>query len=176
MFKWPFWLCRPLSEGLDFLNMLLKTLFIKMWKSRFCKNKRSRHDGSLELTCNKSECLGLLLLSRFYSDGGAPFQYIYKLPGHGYVKRRLKSWLRNFLLSVRGICIKQYEVPTSKCYTTSWRMTIYIYAFSSRHLVLSHFGTCTCSNIGTNLSWTCLDSGPLSFEHPSVLLFYFVYL
>ena len=44
-------------------------------------------------------------------------------------------------------------------------------AYSSGHLVLSHFGTCMCSNVETNLSWTCLVSGLLSFEHPSVLLF-----
>ena len=44
-------------------------------------------------------------------------------------------------------------------------------AYSSGHLVLSHFGTCMCSNVETNLSWTCLDSGLLNFEHPSVLLF-----
>ena len=44
-------------------------------------------------------------------------------------------------------------------------------AYSSGHLVLSHFGTCKCSNVETNLSWTCLISGLLSFEHPSVLLF-----
>ena len=42
----------------------------------------------------------------------------------------------------------------------------------SWHLVLSHFGTCMCSNVETNLSWTCLVSGLLSFEHPSVLLFF----
>ena len=44
-------------------------------------------------------------------------------------------------------------------------------AYSSGHLVLSHFGTCMCSYVETNLSWTCLVSGPLNFEHPSVLLF-----
>ena len=44
-------------------------------------------------------------------------------------------------------------------------------AYSSGHLVLSHFGTCMCSNVETNLSWTCLVFGPLNFEHPSVLLF-----
>ena len=44
-------------------------------------------------------------------------------------------------------------------------------SYSSGHLVLSHFGTCMCSNVETNLSWTCLVSGLLSFEHPSVLLF-----
>ena len=44
-------------------------------------------------------------------------------------------------------------------------------AYSSGHLVLSHFGTCKCSNVETNISWTCLVSGLLSFEHPSVLLF-----
>ena len=44
-------------------------------------------------------------------------------------------------------------------------------AYSSGHLVLSHFGTCMCSNVETNLSWTCLVSGPLKFEHPSVILF-----
>ena len=47
-------------------------------------------------------------------------------------------------------------------------------AYSSGHLVLSHFGTCKCSNVETNLSWTCLFSGLLSFEHPSVLFFLFV--
>ena len=46
-------------------------------------------------------------------------------------------------------------------------------AYSSGHLVLSHFGTCMCSNVKTNLSWTCLVSGLLNFEHPSVLLFCF---
>ena len=43
------------------------------------------------------------------------------------------------------------------------------------HLVLSHFGTCKCSNVETNISWTCLASGLLSFEHPSVLLFLLLY-
>ena len=41
------------------------------------------------------------------------------------------------------------------------------------HLVLSHFGTCLCSKVETNLSWTCLVSGLLNFEHPSVLFFCF---
>ena len=41
------------------------------------------------------------------------------------------------------------------------------------HLVLSHFGTCMCSNVETNLFWTCLVSGLLNFEYPSVLLFCF---
>ena len=31
--------------------------------------------------------------------------------------------------------------------------------------------SCMCSNVETNLSWTCLVSGLLNFEHPSVLLF-----
>ena len=38
--------------------------------------------------------------------------------------------------------------------------------------------TWSCPTLGlaceTNLSWTCLVSGPLNFEHPSVLLFCFV--
>ena len=42
---------------------------------------------------------------------------------------------------------------------------------SSGHQVLSHFGTCKCSNVETNVSWPCLVSGLLSFEDPSVLLF-----
>ena len=37
-------------------------------------------------------------------------------------------------------------------------------AYSSGHLVLSHFGACKCSYVETNLSWTCLVSGLLSFE------------
>ena len=44
-------------------------------------------------------------------------------------------------------------------------------AYSSGHLVLSHFVSCMWFNVETNLSWTCLVSGPLNFEHPSVLLF-----
>ena len=44
-------------------------------------------------------------------------------------------------------------------------------AYSSGHLVLSQFGTCICSDVKINLSWTCLVSGLLSFEHHSVLLF-----
>ena len=35
-------------------------------------------------------------------------------------------------------------------------------AYLSGHLVLSHIGTCKCSNVETNLSWTCLVSGLLS--------------
>ena len=46
--------------------------------------------------------------------------------------------------------------------------------YSSGHLVLSHFETCICSNVETNLFWTCLVSGLLNFEHPSVLLFFFL--
>ena len=46
-------------------------------------------------------------------------------------------------------------------------------AYSSGHLVLSHFGTCMFSNVETNLSLTCLVSGLLNFEHPSVLLVWF---
>ena len=44
---------------------------------------------------------------------------------------------------------------------------------AAKHLVLSHFGTCMSSNVETSLSWTCLVSGPLNFEYPSVLLFCF---
>ena len=58
--------------------------------------------------------------------------------------------------------------------------------YSSGHLVLSHIRTCNrtvtvhqfycilhckCSNIETNLSWTCRVSGFLSFEYPAVLQF-----
>ena len=45
-------------------------------------------------------------------------------------------------------------------------------AYSSGHLALSHFWTCMCSNVETNLSWTCLVSGLLTFGHPSVILFW----
>ena len=34
-------------------------------------------------------------------------------------------------------------------------------AYSSGHLVLSHFGTCKCSNVETNVSLACLASGLL---------------
>ena len=39
--------------------------------------------------------------------------------------------------------------------------------------VLSRFGTCMCFSVEINLSRTCLVSGLVSFEHPSVLPFYF---
>ena len=45
-------------------------------------------------------------------------------------------------------------------------------AYSPGHMVLSLFGTCIYPNVETNLSRTSLVSGLLSFEHPSVLLFY----
>ena len=47
-------------------------------------------------------------------------------------------------------------------------------AYASGHMVLSHFGTCKCFNVETNLSWTCLVCGLLSFEHLSVLFIFFV--
>ena len=47
-------------------------------------------------------------------------------------------------------------------------------AHSSGHLVLSYFGTCMCSNVNTYLSWICLVSGLLNFNHPYVLLFCFL--
>ena len=37
-------------------------------------------------------------------------------------------------------------------------------------------GSCMCSNVDTNLSWTCFDSGLLNFEHPSVPLFCFIFV
>ena len=37
-------------------------------------------------------------------------------------------------------------------------------AYSSGHLVLSHFGTCICSNVETILSWTCHIYGPFEFR------------
>ena len=42
-------------------------------------------------------------------------------------------------------------------------------AYSSGNLVLSRFG---CSSVEPNLAWTCLVSGLLRFEHPSVILFF----
>ena len=47
---------------------------------------------------------------------------------------------------------------------------------SSEHLVLCYFRTCMSSHVETNLSWTCLVPGLLSFEHQLVLLFCFVCL
>ena len=44
--------------------------------------------------------------------------------------------------------------------------------YSSRHLVLSNFGTCTCCNVETYLYQTSFASR-LGVEHPSTLIFYF---
>ena len=58
-------------------------------------------------------------------------------------------------------------------------MDIYMQILQNRireivlHITLSHFETCMFSNVEINLSKTCLVSGLLSFEHPSVLLFEF---
>ena len=65
----------------------------------------------------------------------------------------------------------KYWFPKSICNRCGMRTGD---AYSSGHLVLSHFGTCECSNVETNLSLNCLVSGLLSFEHPSVLLFLLV--
>ena len=127
-----------------------------------------------------------------------------KLLGQGYVKERLKSFLRKFF-GRYGDLAKQYEVrlfrmfydileddhirwhpPWTRHYTNLWPFTDLNLitefdflpncvefpwnicngcgmptedAYSSGHLVLSHFGTCMCSNVETNLSWTCLVSG-----------------
>ena len=56
----------------------------------------------------------------------------------------------------------------------SWGSTQDDLSTHTWHLVLSHFGTYMCSYVETNLSWTCLVSGLLKFEHPSVLLFCFI--
>ena len=67
--------------------------------------------------------------------------------------------LPNYVMFTQNIC-NGCSMPTEDPY-------------SSRHLVLSHFRSCMCSNVETNLSLTCLVSGHLSFEHPSVLLLLF---
>ena len=77
-------------------------------------------------------------------------------------------WRNMVLCSTHHYCIKWHNfvwILLKKSSTED--------AYSSGHLVLSHFGTCMCSNVETNLSWTCLVSGLLNFEHPSVLLFCF---
>ena len=88
----------------------------------------------------------------------------------------------------------QWQPPLIRHYTNFWSLLIWTFfmivqgfhrnicngcgmptedAYASGHLVLSHFGTCKCSNVETNLSWTCLVSWLLNFEHPSVLFFCF---
>ena len=47
-----------------------------------------------------------------------------KLLGQGYVKERLRSYLRKFY-GRYGDLIKQYEPPSPEYYTTLWMMTIY---------------------------------------------------
>ena len=117
-----------------------------------------------------------------------------KLPGQGYVKERLKSSLRKFY-GRYGDLTKQYKVPLSRMlhdildddhiqwhpplighYTNFWPLLLQFTmptedAYSSGHLVLSHFGTCMCSNVETNLSWTCLVSGLLNLNTPRYFSF-----
>ena len=47
-------------------------------------------------------------------------------------------------------------------------------AYASGHLVLSHFGTCICSYVETNLSWTCLVSGLRLSNIPRYFYFYVI--
>ena len=47
-------------------------------------------------------------------------------------------------------------------------------AYSSGHLVLSHFGTCKCSYVETNISWTCLVSGLWVSNIPRYFCFCFI--
>ena len=61
-----------------------------------------------------------------------------------------------------GISSNIMKSPSPKCYMTYWDMTIYKDTFNWSDI------TPICELI---LSWTCLVSGPLNFEHPSVLLF-----
>ena len=57
---------------------------------------------------------------------------------------------------------------------TSERENIFlIRTLRNLHSQSSMYSTCMCSNVETNLSWTCLVSELLNFEHPSVLLFCF---
>ena len=97
-------------------------------------------------------------------------------------------WDQRHPISIRH-CTSLWHNYRTEHYYWIWHFTIYWfpwsicdrcgmptgYAYSSGHLVLSLFGTCMCSNVKTNLSWTCLISRPLSFKHPSVLLFCFVW-
>ena len=142
---------------------------------------------------------------------------LYKLLGQGCVKERLRSSLRK-LYGRYGDLIKQYEFPSTECYTLFWMMTIYsdtlywsgispifdlitdldifteldflpncevsiehlqrVWHANRGRLLLRTPGPVSlwawkCSNVESNLSWTCLVSGLLTFEHPSVLPFCF---
>ena len=46
-------------------------------------------------------------------------------------------------------------------------------AYFSWHLAVSYFGTCKCSNVETNLSWTCLVSGFCVSNSPRYFCFAF---
>ena len=100
-----------------------------------------------------------------------------KLLGKGYVKERLKSSLRKFY-GRYGDLMKQYDVPLSRMLHDileddhiEWHPPLMRHYTKFWPFVVSHFGTFMRSNVETNISWTCLVSGLLSFEHSSVLLF-----
>ena len=119
-----------------------------------------------------------------------------KLLGQGYVKERLNSSLRKFY-GRYGDLTKQYEIPSLSNFWqlliwTLWpNLTFYLImrgfhrtfatgaGWQHRTLAPPHSWPCsilglTCSNVETNLSWTCLVAGLLGFEHLSVLLFCFM--
>ena len=62
--------------------------------------------------------------------------------------------------------ITEYRFPKSICNGCG---------MPTGHLVLSNYGTYMGFNVEINLSWTCLVSGLLNFEHPSVLLFCLIF-
>ena len=80
-----------------------------------------------------------------------------------------KDWSKN-----RKACKSQNEREFARKFETNLvRRVPRKYVYYSGRLVLSYFGTCMFCKFETNLSWTCLVSGLLSFESPSALLLYF---
>ena len=65
------------------------------------------------------------------------------------------------LITNFDLITKFREVSIEHCNGCGWPTED---AYSSGHLVLSHFGTCICSNVETILSWTCHVYGPFQFR------------
>ena len=87
-----------------------------------------------------------------------------------YQDFRNNSYLLLSLTQRNRIC-QRLRVNVSRRLVSTFLDRLVQYKIIKLFVVLSYFRTCKCSYFETNLSWTCLISGLLSFEHPSVFLF-----
>ena len=86
-----------------------------------------------------------------------------------------RSWKNVPSLNIYKRILKHFIIKGFGDLTSYVHSSVFIYTkrwHVQERVVTTEFNV--CSNVETNLSWTCLVSGLLNFEHPSVLLFCFL--